>query len=58
MLRPVSAAELAAVQSAPYVWISHGHPDHLHFDSLQLQSCQTRILLPDHYSGEIAEAVR
>ena len=56
--RPVTAAELAAVQNAPYVWISHGHPDHLHLESLALLSRQTKILLPDHYTAEIAEVVK
>ncbi len=55
--RPVTAAERAAVQQAPYIWISHGHPDHLHLESLALLSRQTKILLPDHYTSEIAEVV-
>jgi len=46
------------MRNAQYIWISHGHPDHLHFESLALLSRETKILLPDHYSTEIAEVVR
>jgi hypothetical protein len=56
--RPLTAAEREAVERAPFVWISHGHPDHLHLDSLAALSRGTRILLPDHYDGEIAATVR
>lgn len=56
--RPVTAAECEAVQCAPYIWISHGHPDHLHRKSLALLPRQTKFLLPEHYTSEIAEFVR
>ena len=56
--RPLTPAELDAVRQASYVWISHGHPDHLHSESLALLSHKTKFLLPEHYTGEIAEFVR
>ena len=56
--RPVTAAERQTVQSAPFIWISHGHPDHLHLGSLDLLSRQTKVLLPDHFTSEIADVVR
>ena len=56
--RPLDERELAAVCSAEYVWISHGHPDHLHFESLELLSRDTKILVPDHYRAEICDNLR
>jgi hypothetical protein len=56
--RPLTAAEMAAVQNAPFIWISHGHPDHLHLESLALLSRDTKILLPDHYTADIAETLK
>jgi len=44
--------QLAAVRAAPYVWISHGHPDHLSLESLELLR-DKQILLPDHVGGRI-----
>jgi hypothetical protein len=39
--------------TSEYVWISHGHPDHLHHESLDLFAKGQKFLLPDHYDGEI-----
>jgi hypothetical protein len=36
-----------------YVWISHGHPDHMHHESLDMFSAGQKFLLPDHYDPEI-----
>jgi hypothetical protein len=36
-----------------YVWVSHGHPDHLHHASLDLFAPGQKFLLPDHYDSEI-----
>ncbi|HUB10796.1 MAG TPA: hypothetical protein VMB34_02480 [Acetobacteraceae bacterium] len=41
-------------RNADYLWISHGHPDHLHDESLALLPRGKRVLLPDHYCDEIA----
>jgi hypothetical protein len=48
----IPAAELADIRACPYVWISHGHPDHLSIESLTSipEAC---ILLPDHRGGRI-----
>ena len=40
-----------------YVWISHGLPDHLSFESLELLRGKP-ILLPDHRGGRIAAGLR
>lgn len=40
------------IAQAPFAWLSHGHPDHLHFDSLAAMKDKT-FLLPDHVGGRI-----
>lgn len=39
--------------AAPFVFFSHGHPDHLHPQSVSLLSRDTTILLGDHYHAGI-----
>ena len=47
----------AAVRDALFVWISHGHPDHLSIDSLRpLKGKQ--LLLADHVGGRIHHELR
>lgn len=41
-------------RNADCLWISHGHPDHLHDQSLALLPHGKRVLVPDHYNAEIA----
>ena len=41
------------VKASRYLWISHGHPDHLSLPSLEMLR-DHRILLPDHYGGRVA----
>ena len=55
---PLSDAQIATMKQAEYYWISHGHPDHLHHDSLAALDKGKKMLLPDHYSPEIADALR
>jgi len=55
---PLSDAQLATMRQADYYWISHGHPDHLHHDSLATLPRGKRLLLPDHYSSEVADSLR
>src|SRR5271166_5899145 len=50
---PLTAQQIANVVGSDYIWISHGHPDHLHHESLDLLRQGQKILLPDHYSSEI-----
>jgi len=40
-----------------YLWLSHGHPDHLSLPSLERLRDKT-ILLADHYGGRIARELR
>ncbi|HJU19494.1 MAG TPA: hypothetical protein VJ770_23815 [Stellaceae bacterium] len=56
--RPLTARETAAVIAADYIWISHGHPDHLHPESLALLPRGKKILLPDHYTCEIRDSLQ
>lgn len=54
----LSERQLADVINAEAIWISHGHPDHLHPESLSLLPKGKKIYLPDHYSSEIADFLR
>jgi hypothetical protein len=47
----------AAIDSARWVWFSHGHPDHLNPTSLP-RFLGKEILLADHVGGRIAEDLR
>ena len=51
---PVPPAQTASILAAGAVWFSHGHPDHLNPASLP-RFRDTRILLPDHMGGRIAQ---
>lgn len=46
--------QLAAIAACRFVWFSHGHPDHLNPDSLELVRGKS-ILLPDHVGGRIRQ---
>ena len=41
-----------AINASEYIWISHGHPDHLISDSINHLK-HKKILLPDHYGKRI-----
>jgi len=47
----------AAIDAAPFVWFSHGHPDHLNPTSLP-HLLGKQILLADHVGGRIAADLR
>jgi hypothetical protein len=53
--------QLANVRACKYLWISHGHPDHLSQESLEGLR-DKEILLPDHFGvkggGRIARELR
>ncbi|MCU0866962.1 MAG: MBL fold metallo-hydrolase [Planctomycetes bacterium] len=49
----VPRAQWDHVRRCKYLWLSHGHPDHLSLESLEQLRDKT-ILLPDHYGGRIA----
>lgn len=55
---PLSDAQIETMKQADFYWISHGHPDHLHPESLAALPRGKKILLPDHYSSEIADTLR
>jgi len=44
--------QMEAIKACPFVWISHGHPDHLNAASIGLFRGKT-ILLPNHHGGRI-----
>lgn len=48
----IPAEQMQAIEDCEYVWISHGHPDHLHEESLRLLKGK-KILVPDHVGGRI-----
>jgi hypothetical protein len=56
MSHEIPDEQLAAIRSCPFVWISHGHPDHLSFASLR-ELAGARILVPDHVGGRVARAI-
>jgi len=45
--------QMASITGAQYVWMSHGHPDHLSPRGLRRLHVG-RVLLPDHVGGRIA----
>jgi hypothetical protein len=54
---PLTELQLARAAACPFIWISHGHPDHLHIPSLARLRRDCEILLPDHYYPELKHAV-
>jgi len=48
---------LEAIKNCQYVWISHGHPDHMSSRSLDLLRGK-KFLLPDHVGGRIRDGFR
>jgi hypothetical protein len=48
---------MESIKSCPYVWVSHGHPDHLSSASLALLRDKT-FLLPDHVGGRIWDGLK
>jgi len=55
---PMSEQQIARATNCEYLWISHGHPDHLHHDSLDMMKPGQKVLVPDHYCDEIAVSLR
>jgi hypothetical protein len=44
--------QMNSIEQCEFVWISHGHPDHLSAESLKVLNTK-KILLPDHVGGLI-----
>jgi len=53
-----SDADLQEILASTYLWISHGHPDHFHPESLALFEKGKKLFLPDHYHQELADSAR
>ena len=50
--------QISNVINSDYIWISHGHPDHLHHEFGRICSRKAgRCLLPDHFDPEIRDAM-
>jgi hypothetical protein len=47
----------AAIRRCPFVWLSHGHPDHTSLESLDPLREKT-ILVADHVGGRMADGLR
>ena len=46
--------QMEAAKQCEYVWVSHGHPDHLSVRSLRLLK-DAKILIPDHVGSQKQE---
>jgi hypothetical protein len=57
MSHPIPSEQAASIASAPWIWFSHGHPDHLNPDSLP-SFREQQILLADHVGSRIASDLR
>ena len=44
--------QLASIKSCKFAWISHGHPDHLNSDSVELLK-DKKFLIADHVGNRI-----
>jgi L-ascorbate metabolism protein UlaG (beta-lactamase superfamily) len=53
----VPAEQRAQIEQAQYIVVSHGHPDHLSYPSLE-RLRDKKILVPDHHGGRIADQLR
>jgi hypothetical protein len=55
--RPLTERQLANAAASPFVWFSHGHPDHFHPESIEHLSRDSLMLVPDHYDAEMARTL-
>ncbi|MCP3136356.1 MBL fold metallo-hydrolase [Pyxidicoccus xibeiensis] len=53
----VPEAQRDAIQRCQYVWLSHGHPDHLSVESLEKLRSST-LLVPNHFGNRIRDDLR
>lgn len=51
---PMTQEEIDSALNSDFLWISHGHPDHLHVESLELFAKVKKLFVPNHYHDEIA----
>lgn len=52
----IPKAQFQAALQSEFVWLSHGHPDHMNPDSMPLFR-KHKILLPDHVGGRIKNSL-
>jgi L-ascorbate metabolism protein UlaG (beta-lactamase superfamily) len=51
----ITEEQLESIKKCEFIWISHGHPDHLSLESLRTIGADSKkILLPNHVGGRIA----
>ncbi len=55
---PLSAQQIDDIKQCKYIWFSHGHPDHLHIDSVDMLDRSTTLLVPDLYKSDIPRDLR
>lgn len=53
----IPQAQLDNIMRAEYMWLSHGHPDHVHMASLDKLGSK-QVLLPDHVGGRMGNDLR
>src|SRR5437868_3710384 len=53
----IPPCQLENILTAQYIWLSHGHPDHVHVASLE-KLLGKEVLLPDHVGGRMARDLR
>ncbi|MBJ6760271.1 MBL fold metallo-hydrolase [Myxococcaceae bacterium JPH2] len=53
----VPPEQRAAIQQCPFVWLSHGHPDHLSMETLEKLRDRT-LLVANHFGGRIRDDLR
>jgi hypothetical protein len=55
----IPSEQRESIQRCRFIWLSHGHPDHLCLESLAaLGARHKQILLPDHVGGRIRDDLR
>lgn len=55
--RPLTERQRHDIESCPFIWFSHGHPDHFHVPSVDLLPRTAEMLLPDHFRPELREVL-
>lgn len=55
---PLTEEEIDSALNSEFLWISHGHPDHLHLESLSRFQKGKKLFIPNHYHDEISLTLR
>lgn len=53
----IPSQQIENIKNSEFVWLSHGHPDHINPDSLDLIG-KSKILIADHYGDRIINDLR